>query len=164
MSERVSNFDEARAHLDARPDSAANDARKIMDLELALHAERLQLRLPYLHGDRNDRRGAHEFLERIIADGRRCLQVRVDGEYVVHQQALDALKAADALVVSWANRGSHTFDLVRPEAEKLINACEAALAQLKCDACGRDVWSLDDASREWVQCGCGTIRWRYGRG
>ena len=44
-SERTTSFDDARANLKDRPDSAGNDARKIMDIELALIAEKLQVRL-----------------------------------------------------------------------------------------------------------------------
>lgn len=63
-SHKTTTFDEARAQLRERPDSAANDARKIMDLELGLIAEHLQIKMPYLRGDRNDKRMAHDFLER----------------------------------------------------------------------------------------------------
>ena len=37
-------------------------------------AEHLQIRLPYLRSDKNDRRMAHEFLSRLAADGKRCFQ------------------------------------------------------------------------------------------
>ena len=66
-SHKTTTFGDARAHLKDRPDSAANDVRKIMDVELALIAERLQIRLPYLRADKNDRRMAHDLLERIVA-------------------------------------------------------------------------------------------------
>lgn len=42
-------FDDARAQLNDSPDSAGNTVRKIMDIELATRAERLKIRLPYLH-------------------------------------------------------------------------------------------------------------------
>ena len=45
-----------------------------MDVELSMIAERLQIRLPYLRADKNDRRTAHDFLIRIVADGRQCFQ------------------------------------------------------------------------------------------
>jgi RecF/RecN/SMC N terminal domain len=73
-SERTTSLDDARANLKHRPDSAGNDARKVMDIELALIAEKLQVRLPYLRGERNDHRMWSEFLERLIADGKKCLQ------------------------------------------------------------------------------------------
>ena len=66
--------------------------------------------------------------------------------------------------MSWANRASHTFDLVRPEASKLIDACEAALGCFRCSSCDKNVWLADAANQEWVQCQCGELRWRYGKG
>ncbi|MCX5800713.1 MAG: AAA family ATPase [Candidatus Eisenbacteria bacterium] len=55
-SHKTTTFGDARAHLKKRPDSAGNDARKIMDIELSLIAERLHIRLPFLRADKNDRR------------------------------------------------------------------------------------------------------------
>lgn len=163
-SQKMTTFDDARAHLKERPDSAGNDARKIMDVELALFAERLQIRLPYLRSDKNDRRTSHDFLERFIADGNKCFQKRIDGDYQTYTDAIEAFKDADRLLISWANRASHTFDIVGPEASKLINACEKALAFFKCSDCGKDVWFADAQGSELTQCQCGNIRWRYGKG
>jgi predicted RNA-binding Zn-ribbon protein involved in translation (DUF1610 family) len=163
-SHKTTTFDDARSHLKERPDSAGNDARKIMDIELALIAERLQIRLPFMRADRNDKRMAHDFLEHLVADGQKCFQKKVDTDYVTHSDALDALDKADRLLVSWANRGSHTFDVVRPEAMKLIDSCEKALEFFKCALCGKGIWFADAGGSEWVQCQCGEIRWRYGKG
>ena len=163
-SHKTTTFGDARAHLKDRPDSAGNDARKIMDVELALIAERLQIRLPYLRADKNDKRMAHEFLERFVADGKRCFQKKAGQQYEAHTDAIDAFGQADRLLVSWANRASHTFDLVRPEATKLIDVCEKALECFKCSSCGSDVWSANSVGSGWVQCQCGQIRWRYGKG
>jgi hypothetical protein len=156
-------FGDARAQLPGRPDSAGNDARKIMDVELAIAAERLRIKLPYLRFDKNDRRMAHEFLERLIAEGKKCFQKSVGNEFPIHEDAIEALSNADKLLVSWANRGSHSFDLAFPEATKLIDVCEKALGYLKCTECGKSVWFADAVGTEWVQCGCGRIRWRYGK-
>ena len=49
-SHKTTTFDDARAHIRDRPDFAANDSRKIMDVELAIVSEKLQLRLPCLRG------------------------------------------------------------------------------------------------------------------
>ena len=163
-SHKTTTFDDARSHLKERPDSAGNDARKIMDIELALIAERLLIRLPFMRADRNDRRMAHDFLERLVADGQKCFQKKVGTDYASHSDALDALDKADRLLVSWANRGSHTFDVVRPEAMKLIDSCEKALEFFKCALCGKGIWFADAEGAEWVQCQCGEIRWRYGKG
>jgi len=156
-SHKTTTFGDARAQVLARPDSAGNDARKIMDVELALIADRLQIRLPYLRADKNDKRMAHEFLERFIADGKTCFKKKGETEYSVHTDAIDAWGEADRLLISWANRASHTFDLVGPEATKLIDACEKALDFFKCSSCGMGV-SLAKADK-WFQCQCGQIRW-----
>jgi energy-coupling factor transporter ATP-binding protein EcfA2 len=163
-SHKITTFDDARVHVNDRPDSAGNDARKIMDVELSLIAERLQIRMPYLRADKNDKRMAHDFLERFIAHGKRCFQVKAGTDYAAHTTAIAAWEEADRLLVSWANRASHTFDLVPAEATKLIDACEKALEFFKCISCGKGVWFSDAASSESIQCHCGQIRWRYGKG
>jgi energy-coupling factor transporter ATP-binding protein EcfA2 len=163
-SDSATTFDDARAQLPQRPDSAGNDARKIMDVELALIAERLQIRMPYLRSDKNDKRMAHDFLERFVADGKKCFQKKAGKDYVCHTEATGALEKADRLLVSWANRASHTFDVVRPEATKLIEVCEKALEMFKCSSCDKGVWFADAEGSQWVQCQCGEIRWRYGKG
>lgn len=163
-SHGTTTFGDARAHLKDRPDSAGNDARKIMDVELALIAERLQIRLPYLRADKNDKRMAHDFLQRFITDGKRCFQMKSGKGYTGHADAINAFSQADRLLVSWANRASHTFDLVRPEAVKLIDACEKAIEFFKCSSCEKKVWFADASGSEACQCQCGQIRWRYGKG
>lgn len=160
-SHKTTTFGDARALIKDRPDSAGNDARKIMDVELALIAERLQIRLPYLRADKNDKRMAHEFLERFVADGMgRFMRKSGDG-YGVHTEAIHAFSQADRLLLSLANRASHTFDLVRPEATKLIDACEKALDLFKCSSCRRGVWFAKSDNSKCFQCQCGQIRWRY---
>ncbi len=163
-SHKTTTFGDARAHLKDRPDSACNDARKIMDVELALAAEELQLRLPYRRGDKNDKRMAHEFLERLIDDSKKCLGKKKGDQYVSHPDAIEALKDADRLLVSWANRASHSFDIVPPEANSLIDACEKALDVFKCTSCKKWLWFADAGNAESVQCQCGALRWRYGQG
>jgi energy-coupling factor transporter ATP-binding protein EcfA2 len=163
-SSKSTTFEEARAQLELRPDSAGNDARKIMDVELALAAEKLQLRLPYLRGDKNDHRTAQEFLVRLIGDAPRCLQKCAYGTYAAYEQPIVVWREALGLLKTWANRGSHSFDLVRSEAAKLINVCEKALDFFTCEACGTRIWRADDVSAEAAQCRCGQVRWRYGKG
>jgi hypothetical protein len=113
-SHATTTFGDARAQIADRPDAAGNDARKIMDVELALIAERLRTKLPYMRADKNDKRMAHAFLERLVADGKKCFQKKAGDEYAIHTDAIDVLEKADQLLTSWANRASHTFDLVRP--------------------------------------------------
>lgn len=163
-SHNATTFDDARALLRDRPDSAGNDARKIMDNELAAVAEKLKIKLPYLRGDKNDHRMAADFLERIIVDAKKCLQKRaVDGSYRQEEGELRKLEEAYRLLISWGNRGSHTFDVVRPEAMKLIDACEEAVSVFRCQACHRNIWMAHAENQEWVQCQCGETRWRYGK-
>jgi len=162
-SHRTTTFDDARAHLKDRPDSAGNDARKIMDVELGLIAERLQVRLAYARGEKNDRRGAHEFLVRLMADGKSCFRKKVGDGHTAYVEAIELLDIADRLLMSWANRASHTGDLVRVEAAKLIDVCEKALNVFRCGTCGKLVWFADATGPELVQCECGELRWRYGK-
>jgi predicted RNA-binding Zn-ribbon protein involved in translation (DUF1610 family) len=163
-SAKTSTFDDARAQLKERPDAAGNDVRKIMDIELALFADRLQIRMPYLRGEQNDKRMAHDFLERFIADGKTCFEKKGAKDYEIHNEAIESFKRADQLILSWANRASHSFDLVRSEATKLIDACEQALGFFKCPSCGKGIAFADAEAKEWTQCQCGSVRWRYGKG
>jgi DNA-directed RNA polymerase subunit RPC12/RpoP len=162
-SHKTSTFDDARGQLVDRPDSAGNTARKIMDTELAVIAERLQLKLPYFRFERNDRRLAHDFLERIVSDGDKCFQKGGPTSFSPNTDAIRLLRDADKLLQSWANRASHSFDIVRPEAEKLIAACEAALETFRCGLCKKSVWFADASATESLQCQCGNLRWRYGK-
>jgi len=163
-ADKSSTFDEARIYLNDRPDFAGNDARKIMDIELGVVAQRLKLRLPYLRGDNNDKRMWSEFLERVMVDGKDCLQKKTGKDFVRHTAGLERLDRAGRLLVSWGNRSSHSPDVVRPEAEKLIDACEQALDVFKCSDCSKQIWYADTGNSESVQCQCGEMRWRYGRG
>ena len=160
-SHKTTTFTDARAHIKERPDSAGNDVRRIMDVELALIAEKLQVNFPYLRAEKNDKRMAHDFLVRIKASGKKCFQRKVGNNYEVYSDAIEAFDQADRLIVSWANRASHTFDVVPPEAEKLINACEKVLEFFKCHSCGKNVWFSNAEDSKLLQCQCGEIRWKY---
>ena len=117
-----------------------------------------------MRAEKNDRRMAYDFLQRLAADGKRCFEVRANGAYEPHAVAITVLEEANRLLVTWGNRGSHSFDIVRPEAAKLIDACERVLEAFKCSVCGKRVWIADAQGPKWVQCQCGEIRWRYGKG
>ena len=162
-SAKTSTFDDARALLKDAPDSAGNTARKIMDIELSTRAERLKIRLPYLHREKNDRRTAHDFLSRIISEGERCFQIKSGQGHKPYAQVIETFRKADKLLLSWGNRASHSFNVVRPEAKKLIDTCEEALESLNCPNCKKPVHRLDDSNAEFVQCQCGDLRWRYGK-
>lgn len=168
-SAKTFGFDDARKMLDIDPDQAGNTARKIMDIELAMRAEKLGIRLPYLHRERNDHRVAHDFLAQIISDGEKCFQKKKAAlgttkiEYEKYSEGLMALREADKLLVAWANKASHSFDVTKSEIGKLIDACEKALGVMDCPACSKPVFRFDDSQSEVMQCGCGEIRWRYGK-
>ena len=61
---------------------------------------------------------AHDFLTRLVSDGRKCFQKRSGEQYAIHECAIEACEEADQLLKSWGNRASHSFDVVRPEAIK----------------------------------------------
>jgi energy-coupling factor transporter ATP-binding protein EcfA2 len=159
---KTSTFADARSQVTTSPDTAGNTARKIMDSEMSMAAAQLKLKLDYRQGFKNDHRMAHEFLERLTADGDKAFEIK-DGEtYRKYSEATAAFTAADKLLMTWGNRASHSFDVVKPEAEKLIDACERAQNSLDCDECKRPVYQLDD-SKGIKQCSCGKLRWRYGK-
>lgn len=66
-------------------------------------------------------------------------------------------------MIAWGNPASHSFDVRKAEAEKLISACESAIGAFKCDLCQKPVWNADTGGSETLQCQCGNIRWRYGK-
>jgi hypothetical protein len=156
-------IDAARGHLDTRPDSAGNDARKIMDTELPLIAEKLGTRLPYLRGEKNDRRTGMEFFQQLIGDAAKAFEVRVGTQYEKHPTAQSEMEDAKKRLIAWGNPSSHGFETRKAEATKLIDSCEAALALFTCKDCKEPVWRADTGNSEIKQCECGALRWRYGK-
>jgi hypothetical protein len=108
-SGRATGFDDARAHLTVRPDSSRNDARKTMDVELSIIAEKLQLRLPHTRGEKNDHRMCGDFLEGLKSAGKKCFQKKNGRDYPIYADGLELLDKADKLLVSWGRilRMSH---------------------------------------------------------
>ncbi len=155
-------FDDARALIKDNCEAAGNCVRRIMDTGLALAAEKLSIQMAYARGDRNDHRTCTEFLEHIISAAEVRLRKRENGSWDKYPEAIEHWKEAHGLIVSWANRGSHTGSLVRPEVEKLIEAGEVALKQFKCTECGTFIWRADQKSQEIMQCECGKTQWKYG--
>jgi hypothetical protein len=88
-STKSSTFDDARGYLDSAPDVAGNTARKIMDRELAVRAEKLRVKMPYLQSFKNDHRMAHEFMECLIAASTAAFQVRDGKDYEPFTEAGD---------------------------------------------------------------------------
>lgn len=161
-SDSASTFDDARALIAVRPESAGNCVRAIMDGELSIIAEKLKVFVPHLRGDRNDQRTCIHFLERIISEAGQRLRKRLGTSWVQHSDPLADWQEARGLLVSWANRSSHTGSLVRSEVERLIQACEKALNCFRCSTCGDPVWITDRATGKRLQCSCDEMRWKYG--
>jgi len=161
-SEKNSTFDDALSFIEVDPSAAGNTARKIMDIHLALISEKLEIRLPYLHRERNDHRVAHDFLKQIISAGSKCFKIKDSGTYQPYASAIEALEKADKLLIAWANRASHRFDTAKSEAKILIATCESALDLFNCSSCRRSVIKCNDSSAKIRQCECGNLRWSYG--
>lgn len=162
-SNKETTFDDARELLESKPSAAGNEARKIMDTWLPILAEKIKIKMPYLFREKNDHRMAHEFLERIISDGKKCFQINDGGSYIVNDKALGALEEATKQLTARANRASHSDSITKTEAADLIEKFEAAIDVFTCDKCKTLVTRADDSSSECVQCRCGTLRWRYGK-
>jgi len=160
FADSPSGFSDARTLASSRPDSAANDARKIMDVEMAVIGEKLRLRLPFRRADGNDRRGAHDFLERIVGD-RKCLEVKDGATYIENKEGIEAIRRADQLLTTCGNRGSHTFDVVEAEALQIVDTCEAALSVFECAVCHTSIWHTNIEDDNRLRCDCGRMRWKY---
>ena len=161
-SQSKDTFDDARSLVAINPEAAGNRARAIMDTHLAIYAERLQIRVPFSRGDRNDRRTCIEFLERIISEAKGKLRKKKGTEWVVFPDPINDWKEAHSLLVSWGNRASHSGSLTVGEVEDLIESCERSLTMFRCINCGEPVWYADQGRRERVQCRCGELVWKYG--
>jgi energy-coupling factor transporter ATP-binding protein EcfA2 len=160
-SDSVNTFDDARALIAVRPEAAGNCVRAIMDGELAMVAEKLRVRMPYLRGDRNDRRTCIDLLPRVISEAQDRLRKRAGESWVPCPDPIRDWEEACKLLVSWANRASHAGSLTNSEAERLIEACERACRWFRCSTCGDPIWIADQAARERLQCNCGELQWRY---
>jgi hypothetical protein len=132
-----------------------------MDIHLAIYAERLQVRVPYARGDRNDRRTCIEFLERITSQAKSSLLKKDGDSWVPFPEPLSEWREAHALLISWGNRASHTGSLIRGETEELIESCERSLAGFRCSTCKEPVWYADQGNRDRLQCQCGELVWKY---
>lgn len=161
LSIKQFTFDDARGQIVNSPDSAGNTARKIVDTSFAVLAESLQVSLPYKHRERNDGRTGHEFLEKMTS-ATNSFQIKRNGtDYEPFTEALADLKEADRLIISWGNKASHDFNIVKNEATKLINTCEKALSRFMCEKCGKEVTYLLNDKSGFKQCLCGYIKWNF---
>ena len=102
---------------------------------------------------------AHDFLERLISDGRRCFKLKEGKECKPNTDAIELLAQADRRILAWGNKGSHTFDVAKAEATSLIEACEAAFNSFTCGACKKRV-TFATVGDDRVQCECSELQWR----
>ena len=159
-SQSKGTFGDARGLKAENPEAAGNRVRAIMDIELAIIAERLQVRVLYLRGDRNDHRTCMEFFERIISEARDKLRRQEGGELVKFTDPFEDWQSAHDLLVTWANRASHGGSLLPNEADHLIQVCEKALAHFRCTHCGDPVWFAQQTGKHRLQCSCGELVWK----
>ena len=161
-AERKGTFDDARSIIQTNPSKAGHEARRTMDLELAHLTEKLQVQMPYMRSTRNDHRVAHDFLLRLKSEAPKRLLIKQGKQFVPVGDSKAVLDKATRLLETWGNKGTHTEDVVRHEANKLIDACEAALQIFTCrdPDCGGEVWRYPADSGSHTQCGCGQTRWK----
>jgi hypothetical protein len=160
LSPHKGAFGEARSLAADNPEAAGNRVRAMMDSELAIIAERLQVRLPFARGDHNDRRTCMEFLERILSDAKDKLRRNNGNTLEMYSDPYDDWQEARNLLVSWANRASHSGSLYPSEAEYLIERCEKALDHFRCEQCGEAIWYAEQTGKNRLQCACGRLVWR----
>jgi energy-coupling factor transporter ATP-binding protein EcfA2 len=154
----LSLLDEAREQLDASPEIAASRARASMDEELQIAAEQLELRVPYLRGDRNDHRTGYELLTELASTAKKCLRTR-SADDKAPSDAIAIWKDAAARLVTTGNLAAHGGAVSRGDAQSLIESCERAIAALRCTACGEAVWFANEAGKR-RQCRCGEMVWK----
>jgi hypothetical protein len=155
-------FDDARQYIELNCELAGNCVRQIMDTKTAIAAEKLMIKMPYARGDKNDHRTCVDFLEYIISNSKKNLQIRQsNNNYIAYKEPIVLWNETRNRLIVRADRGSHTGSLVADEVEDLINICESSINAFKCAECGDFIWIAEQKSRELLQCSCGMIRWKY---
>ncbi len=134
-----------------------------MDTQMAIIAEKLEIKMPFARGDRNDHRTCIEFFENIISESKNSFRIKDGNAWKKYNDPIEDWRKAHALIVVLANRASHTGSLVRDEVENLMTISEAAINRFKCNDCGTYVWHANQENKEILQCNCGKIQWKYGR-
>jgi energy-coupling factor transporter ATP-binding protein EcfA2 len=161
-SDSANTFDDARALIAVRPEAAGNCVRAIMDGRLSMAAEKLKVFVPHLRGDRNDQRTCIHFLERLISEATDRLRKKDGESWPKYPDPIEDWKETHGLLISWANRASHTGTLIKPEVDRLIKVCETALSHFRCGSCHDPIWITDVPTRERLECTCREMQWRYG--
>ena len=159
-SNSTDTFDDALDLVGTNPAASGNRTRVIMDMQLALAAEKLEVELPYLRGDKNDHRTGVDFLQRIIRDAPRRLRKKQGKEWLPYSDPITDWTTAQTLLVSWGDRASHTESMTKAEAEEFVRVCRKALSHFRCETCGNYIWTAKQTSNDRLQCSCGCIQWR----
>jgi hypothetical protein len=159
-SKSVDTFDDARSLVDINPEACGNRVRAIMDTHLSIVAEKLEIQLPFLRGEKNDRRTCIDFLEKIIRDALKRLRKKEGGKWLPYGEPIADWKNAKSLLIAWADRASHSGSLTKFEAQELIKECEKALSHFRCGSCRSYLWSAKQSSNGTLQCTCGNLQWR----
>lgn len=159
-SQSKGTFGDARSLIADNPEAAGNRVRAIMDTELAIIAERLQVRVPFARGDQNDRRTCMEFFERILSEAKTRLRIQDEETLTNFTDPINDWREAQTLLVSWANRASHGGSLYSSEAEYLIQTCEKSLSHFRCEDCGEPIWFAEQTRKSRLQCSCGKLVWK----
>jgi hypothetical protein len=151
-------FQEATSLLPISPRAAGNAVRAYMDVTLPQYAMNLKLELPFQFGPKNEERMSHDFLMKLISDGKRKLKKKnVAGGWDPHSVAITSWEEADRLLMAWANPPSHGEGIAPAEVKHLVDCCETALNYFECPDCKTKIWQVQDGEKKL--CRCGNIKW-----
>ncbi len=156
-----SGFEPARALLDQDASAAANKARGLLDVHLAVISERLRISMPFIRGPRNELRHADDMLQRFATKAASAFRRRSpDGKHEGFPEGQQAAEQLKQLLVPFANPPSHGRIVPRAEAERLITAGERFRAVLVCAGCDHPV-TRGEVGGKHMECECGTLRWTF---
>lgn len=159
-SNSVDTFDDAHALIDINVEASGNRVRAIMDTHLSIIAEKLEIQMPFLRGEKNDHRTCVDFMEKILRDAPKRLRKKEGKQWLIYNGPIADWEKAKSLLIAWGDRASHTGTLTKSEVEILIAACERALEHFRCDLCGKYIWAAKQSSSDTYQCTCGNLQWR----
>jgi len=130
-----------------------------MDTTIPQYAEKLELRMPFKWGPKNDDRTHHEYFNLLISDGRTHFQIKnEEGDWGVNEKAIATWDEADILLRAWANPPSHGGEIAPGEVRRLIEICQSTIDCFKCEECDTMLWRIRDGDRKL--CKCGNTRWK----
>jgi RecF/RecN/SMC N terminal domain len=144
------------------PEKAVQHARAYLDVYLSIVADKLQIKMPYVRGENNDRRTGVVFLGSLINESKGSLKCQTaPGKYEAYVAAALKWDETAKLLIIDANRGTHGGVVSNTEAASLIESCEETLSHFMCDSCKQNIWKLEDQGGKFCQCKCGKYKWSY---